>query len=293
MSRVIRLFCMTFFVGMVSTKIRAQPCEISISALSLGNGWWEFFATGDPEVYPMFWTFDGQEPLEATWVVMYQFEPGIHEVCGFVLSGQCPNPVGDCITVEVEPYEPCTPVQINFTVPLAVAEGLTVGMLLTNDSGLIFLNQDFSFSPTNLWAHSNLCLPYGCYLLEVCGTRIQPSNAQGLEVDGLVLTEEPQWFPDDDCPLRLRFSVFSDCSASVQDHSPDQLLLFPNPTGNKITIQRKFPDCSQLVITDATGRQMHSWNGCSTIDSIGVEGWPDGVYFLRADGRSHRIIIAR
>ena len=97
-------------------------CQIEITATELETGFYEFVATGSPEVYPMHWTFGDDTSMNATWVVTHNYPtPGTYTICGTVESELCPGAVQGCVEIVVEESTTCT--EVNFSVDSYMLEG--------------------------------------------------------------------------------------------------------------------------------------------------------------------------
>jgi hypothetical protein len=144
-------------------------CHIEITAEELGDGWWEFTADGNPAVYPMVWTFDGGEPLLATWVVMQQFEPGEHLICGHVESELCPEPVGECITIVEQVNPECTEVGFGLDSYLGEGGASVIEWVLYDSEGEVHDAGNASYTPGDPYADLTMCLADGCYVMMGCG----------------------------------------------------------------------------------------------------------------------------
>lgn len=66
----------------------------------------------------------------------------------------------------------------------------------------------------------------------------------------------------------------------------DQVVLCPNPANDRITI-RVTPSNSPVEVFDALGQRMIS----TRTDAIDVSAWSEGIYFVKAEGRTERIVI--
>lgn len=80
-------------------------CYLELTAIDLGNGQYEFTAFGNPEEYPMMWNFGDGSTLDATWVVMHQFEPGTYMVCASTNTELCGIQTA-CLTVVISNDDP-------------------------------------------------------------------------------------------------------------------------------------------------------------------------------------------
>ena len=146
------------------------PCTIEIEAVYQGNNSYIFTAFGNPEVYPMLWSFGDGATLAATWVVEHTYtEPGVYEICGTVNSEMCAEPVTGCVEIVVEEQPACTNVVL--TMDSYMAEGgasffeydfVNLGTSEVVSTGVAqYTTNDPFFDQMN-------CLQDGCYSLRIC-----------------------------------------------------------------------------------------------------------------------------
>jgi PKD repeat protein len=145
-------------------------CAIEISATELETGFYEFVATGSPEVYPMHWTFGDETSMNATWVVTHTYPtPGTYTICGTVESNLCPDPVQGCVEIVVEESTTCT--EVNFSIDSYMLEG---GASFFEYSLINLSNQAAvasgvaQYTPNDPYFDQVLCLENGCYDLTLC-----------------------------------------------------------------------------------------------------------------------------
>ncbi|MBQ1695834.1 MAG: T9SS type A sorting domain-containing protein, partial [Bacteroidales bacterium] len=67
--------------------------------------------------------------------------------------------------------------------------------------------------------------------------------------------------------------------AMVDEVSSDEIILYPNPANDMISVEINV--ASDLQIVDLSGKTMFSYIGCSEKCDIDVSGLKPGVYFCR------------
>jgi|GEM_PF-3607346 len=146
-----------------------SDCGLEMTAINLGDGWWEFTAYGNPEIYPMHWQVDDGEEILATWVLMQQFEPGEHTVCGTIFSELCPEPVTDCITIFQQELPACTELAVAMDSFVENGGSNSIVWSLVNQNGVAVETGDHFYPANSPFYDVNLCLEDGCYILTGCG----------------------------------------------------------------------------------------------------------------------------
>ncbi|MCC6599465.1 MAG: PKD domain-containing protein, partial [Crocinitomicaceae bacterium] len=143
-------------------------CSLEISASNLGNGLWQFTASGSPVVTPMLWTFGNGISISGGWEIQHQFEPGDYYVCGSVSSNLCPQ-FSDCVSIHVPQPQECN--ELNFGFDSFVENGGPhfLHWVLTNSDQQVVGSGIAQYSAQDPWYDFNTCLPSGCYYLHACG----------------------------------------------------------------------------------------------------------------------------
>jgi len=145
-------------------------CAIEITATELETGFYEFVATGSPEVYPMHWTFGDETSMNATWVVTHTYPtPGTYTICGTVESNLCPNAVQGCVEIVVEESTTCN--DVNFSIDSYMLEGgasFFEYSLINLSTGASVASGMAQYTPNDPYFDQMLCLENGCYDLTLC-----------------------------------------------------------------------------------------------------------------------------
>lgn len=91
----------------------------------------------------------------------------------------------------------------------------------------------------------------------------------------------------------IEFVAVTDLSTNVDDSNLSQLIIFPNPVAEVLTIQSSTNNReSTYFITDLTGKSVMSGSMISDITRIDVSELPSGVYVLVQDsGKAHQRFV--
>ena len=74
----------------------------------------------------------------------------------------------------------------------------------------------------------------------------------------------------------------------IDETAADDLMVYPNPANDVIIISSEYPETSQISITNIQGQQMNIQLENNKID---VSGLPDGVYLVKIDNKSVKIVV--
>lgn len=89
----------------------------------------------------------------------------------------------------------------------------------------------------------------------------------------------------DGCILESNAYLIGSAGVPVQQNSG--IIFFPNPTSGKVTLQSFNPEQHELTVTNISGETIN----CLLINNeIDLSTHPKGVYFIRINGISHKVI---
>ena len=77
----------------------------------------------------------------------------------------------------------------------------------------------------------------------------------------------------------------------IEENVSDLIEMYPNPASNMVSIIA--PEKSELVIYNATSKEVKRLVTEQNNTTIDVSNLPDGIYFVVVDGRAHKLTIAR
>jgi polyhydroxybutyrate depolymerase len=77
----------------------------------------------------------------------------------------------------------------------------------------------------------------------------------------------------------------------IEENVSDLIEMYPNPANNMVSIIA--PEKSELVIYNATSKEVKRLVTEQNNTTIDVSNLPDGIYFVVVDGRAHKLTIAR
>ncbi len=86
----------------LSVEIIVTPCWLSLSYVQRVEGLFTFTASGNPEVYPMYWEMGDGTQIVETWVVDHIYAPGTYEACCWVVTSFCHDTMSACIEVTID-----------------------------------------------------------------------------------------------------------------------------------------------------------------------------------------------
>ena len=74
-------------------------------------------------------------------------------------------------------------------------------------------------------------------------------------------------------------------AVSIEQQQLPTWSLFPNPADNKVNVQvNNGFDVKKLVVTDMTGRVIHTIATSKQLYVLDIQDWPSGVYFVQIVG---------
>ena len=101
-------------------------------------------------------------------------------------------------------------------------------------------------------------------------------------------TEDGFYFDD--------FSIFTDHinDAGMDEFATSQVSVFPNPASNILTIQYSNVEAvSLVVIYNEVGSVVMTINPSATITQLNVQGWAEGVYFVKTLSAANEVMMTR
>jgi len=271
-----------------------EECVIQIAATDLGGGWWEFFATGDPEVYPMYWTVDSGEPFAATWVILQELEPGEHVICAMVESEACPGVVSDCIAVLAGEPGDCTMNEVLITIS-GEYNGLTVIDLL--EVALSLNGANMGSIPVmitdDLVLELSFCIPDGCYGASFTATI--PVAAEAIDISATIngVPVEISTLSQGQSEVSAMIGVGMDCEAAVHDETLQSWNVFPNPSSGPLTLRRSERTTEEAKLYDTLGRVICTWLLTEFQQQLDVSHVAPGTYLLRVGDVAGYLMVTR
>ncbi len=201
------------------------------------------------------------------------------------------------------PVQECVPLTLtmNITAEDSVATAGTVSWNITYSSGetteLVIIQLDSAAALIN-W---ELCLPEGCdYELELGLSGFEGvAVSYSLHYSSSLAIGPSGWLLEDET-VNHSFNLYNCFPTSIEPLQNDELILFPNPAGEFITVQ--FPgsfDELLIVIRDQNGRMIKSFtrNGSGSGFTFDTSDLTDGIYHISVtaqDGKKfhQRVVVA-
>ncbi|NQX90537.1 MAG: T9SS type A sorting domain-containing protein, partial [Flavobacteriales bacterium] len=207
-----------------------DPCNLEVD-LTLVEGEYHLFTANSNGEYTQVDWFIDEEYVNFGAELGVDLDPGIHVVCAVMETPDCPWGTEACITVEVEDDD-CEDILIWFEALGPVTEAMTVEYTLESD-GYLHMGT-IQLSDTCGEAGANLCLPAGCYNIEIY-TDGPFEIWTGCYMDGELLVQD--FVPGMTLTEMTDMGVASECTNSIVEETASfDWNTFPNPSDGQFSV---------------------------------------------------------
>jgi len=140
---------------------------------------------------------------------------------------------------------------------------------------------------------STFCVPDGCYTIEVSSAL--PILAQFITITASVNGEpvDVEQLLQGGTSIEFQVGAGVDCTDGVDDLSGGELLIYPNPARDFLTVQRSSAELEILTVLDGAGRIVMQQSLNSPVQQINLNELAPGMYVVRAGNFTHPLLIIR
>lgn len=263
-----------------------DDCTITLTYSNLGNGFFNFIANGSEGVLPLFWDYGNGNTMNATWVTQHQFEPGTYTVCVSYDSTICTFPVTTCVTIIVPEPEECEGYLLSFQSQLTNAGLSVVTFSLTDANGVQFQGGTFFVSDVIGFFEGEVCLPDGCYTLDLTALEGLGINISDLELlfNGLPFDGFVQIVQVSNTEVQVQIDINGDCdfSTGINDDILADIQVYPVPAIDMLNIVIPAGEMVEATILSTTGQIIYRAQLNQSVQ-LNTTNWASGLYLLKLE----------
>jgi hypothetical protein len=261
-------------------------CNLELSYTYLGNGLYEFTASGNQDVELLDWNTSSGLSWTDGWVTQQTFEPGTYKVCAMYQENVCDFPLEACVMITVPEPEDCLGLLFTIESELNNNGPSFVSFSLTDANGMQFQGGTILFTELSGFFTGAVCLPNGCYVLDLESPTAFGLDLLDIEVllEGLPFNGLVNIVQISNNAIQVQINVNSECdfSTGINDDMLANTQVYPVPATDVLNIVIPAGEVVEATVFSTTGQVIYSAQLTQSVQ-LNVANWASGLYLLKLE----------